>query len=366
MTDDNDTPEPLPTSTVGRSKAVTIRTAPEQAEYRDECISLSHDNSLNRYSGWPSPTVIISDGAYGVLGFDGDTADHQAIPQWYEPHARAWSRFALPATTLWFWNSEIGWAAAHPVLEQCGFRYVNCNIWNKGTSHIAGNVNTRSIRRFPVVTEVCVQYVKETLVDGQTLKAWLLSEWKRSGLALREANDACGVKNAAVRKYFDQGHLWYFPPPEAMENLSRYANTHGAPEGRPYYSLEGRAPVTAAQWSCMRPRFDCPHGVTNVWERSALRGSERVTVQGLKGRAVHLNQKPLDLMERIIHASSEPGDVVWEPFGGLFSGCIAARRLGRRAFGAEIDSTYFQYGLARVKREDAAEPQGSLEESLPK
>jgi hypothetical protein len=36
---------------------------------------------------------------------------------------------------------EIGWAAAHPVLEHHGFRYVNANIWDKGIAHIAGNVS---------------------------------------------------------------------------------------------------------------------------------------------------------------------------------------------------------------------------------
>ena len=58
----------------------------------------------------------------------------------YEPHVQAWAAAAAPHTTLWFWNSEIGWAAAHPVLEKHGFRYVQCNVWNKGSGHIAGNV----------------------------------------------------------------------------------------------------------------------------------------------------------------------------------------------------------------------------------
>src|SRR5512144_2972940 len=49
----------------------------------------------------------------------------------------------------------------HPVLERNGWRYVNANVWNKGKAHIAGNVNTAKIRRFPVVTEMCVQYVLE-------------------------------------------------------------------------------------------------------------------------------------------------------------------------------------------------------------
>jgi len=95
----------------------------------------------------------------------------------------------------------------------------------------------------------------------------------------------------------------------------------------------------------MRSKFFCPHGVTNVWERNAVRGQERVKT--VDGRAVHLNQKPLDLMSRIIEASTEPGDVVWEPFGGLFTASLAASRLKRRAFSGEIDSTYYQYGVQR-------------------
>jgi site-specific DNA-methyltransferase (adenine-specific) len=40
--------------------------------------------------------------------------------------------------------------------------------------------------------------------------------------------------------------------------------------------------------------------------------------------------------------------VVWEPFGGLFTAALAARSLGRRAFAAEVDATYYQYGLKRL------------------
>jgi site-specific DNA-methyltransferase (adenine-specific) len=337
-----------PTSTVGRGRAVKRDVQPDVTEYRDALVHVELGDSAVLCQSWPAPTVIISDGGYGVLGFEGDTSDHLDLPQWYEPNIAAWSRRATPQTTLWFWNSEIGWAATHPVLERYGWRYVNANIWNKGIGHIAGNVNTTRIRRFPVVSEVCVQYVFEARVDGLTLREWLLREWKRTGLPLRKANEACGVRDAAVRKYLDQGHLWYFPPPEAFVRLQEYANVHGRPEGRPYFSLDGKTPGTAEQWAAMRSKFRRPHGVTNVWDRPALRGSERVKLNGHSGRAIHLNQKPLDLMEQIIAASSDPSDVVWEPFGGLFTACTAARRLGRRAFGAEIDPTYFHYGVLRL------------------
>lgn len=338
------------TSTVGRGKAVVLGHGPSSDRYTDGAVSLHFGDSCAFYGSWPRPTCIVSDGAYGVLGFEGDTSDHLDVPAWYERHAKAWAAAATPRTTLWFWNSEIGWAAAHPVLERHGWRYVNCNIWNKGIGHIAGNINTRRIRRFPVVTEVCVQYVFEAKVGDRLLKRWLLDEWKRTGLPIKRANDACGVRDAAGRKYLDQGHLWYFPPPEAMQGLVDYANKYGNPRGRPFFSLDGVRPVSAKHWADMRSRFYCPHGVTNVWERSAVRGEERVTTgPGTSGRAVHLNQKPLDLMTRIIEASTDASDVVWEPFGGLFSASLAARTLGRRAFGAEIDPTYYQYGVARFR-----------------
>lgn len=333
------------TSTVGRGKAITLASPPQRDGYDDASVSLRYGDALQHYPAWPAPTAIISDGAYGVLGFDGDTSDHLDVPAWYEPHVQAWAAAAAPHTTLWFWNSEIGWAAAHPVLEKHGFRYVQCNVWNKGSGHIAGNVNTARIRRFPVVTEVCVQYAFEARIDGKSLKEWLLAEWMRSGLPRRRANEACGVKDAAVRKYLDQGHLWYFPPADALQRLVDYANLHGQPSGRPYFAPDGLRPISGQEWERMRAKFRCPHGVTNVWDRPAVRGAERVKTAG--GRAVHLNQKPIDLMTRIIQASTDPGDVIWEPFGGLFTASLAAQRSGRRAFAAEMDSTYFQFGVGR-------------------
>lgn len=340
---------PKPTSTVGRGKAIVLSAAPEVDHFSARGVEVRFGDSLDAYAGWPRPDVIVSDGAYGVLGFDGDTSDHLGIPEWYEPHVARWAERAKPGTTLWFWNSEIGWAAAHPVLEKHGFRYVNANVWNKGVAHIAGNVNTKRIRRFPVVTEVCVQYTIEPRIDGLTLKEWLLREWKRTGLPLRAANRACGVADAAVRKYLDQTHLWYWPPVKMFRKLADYANQHGNAEGRPYFSRDGEHPLTNEDWAATRAAFNCPHGVTNVWERAPLQGDERITLRD--GKAVHLNQKPLSLMTRIIEASSAPGDVVWEPFGGLFSGTVAAMRLGRQAFSCEIDPTYFQYGLTRLTRE---------------
>ena len=317
--------------------------------YRKFGATLHCGDFLEASADWPAPTVIIVDGPYGVGSFPGDPVSHEALPEWYRPHVARWSERALPETTLWFWNTEIGWASVHPVLAELGWEYRSCHIWDKGIGHIAGNANSKTLRRFPVVTEVCAQYVRQVKIPSRgsnlTLKEWLRWEWERSGLPLYKANAACGVKNAATRKYLTKCHLWYFPPPEAFESLARYANEHGNPQGRPYYSLNGVNPASAHDWARMRAKFYCDVGITNVWREPAVRGEERIKDAY---KCVHMNQKPLRLLEQIIAATSDPGDVVWEPFGGLCSVAISAANTGRQCYSAEILPQYFMAARERL------------------
>ena len=99
------------------------------------------------------------------------------------------------------------------------------------------------------------------------VKEWVRNEWTRSGLPLSKANQACGVKNAATRKYLTRDWLWYWPPGEMTERLAAYASAHGRPSGWPYYSLDGERAVTAKEWDALRYRWRHAHGLTNVWSR---------------------------------------------------------------------------------------------------
>jgi site-specific DNA-methyltransferase (adenine-specific) len=298
--------------------------------------------------------VIVVDGPYGVGGFPGDPPRPDQLPGWYAPHAALWARFSLPSTTLWFWGTELSWATVHPVLDLHGWEYRAAHVWDKGLRHIAGNVNGGTIRRVPVVTELCVQYVRRVELltgDGERLPMmkWLRKEWQRSGLPLYRTNEACGVKNAATRKYFTQDHLWYFPPPEMMERLAFYARRYGKATEHPYFSLDGETQLTATAWNRMRAKWHHVHGITNVWSEPPVRGVERLKSAGAK--IIHSNQKPLRLIDRAICASSDAGDVVWEPFGGLCSAAVASLRAGRRCYSAEIEPAVFSAATHRLQVE---------------
>lgn len=62
----------------------------------------------------------------------------------------------------------------------------------------------------------------------------------------------------------------------------------------------------------------------------------------------HPSQKPEALLERIIRASSNPGEIVLDPFSGTFTTCAVARRLGRRSIGIELQREYIEIGLRRL------------------
>lgn len=324
---------------------------------------LHHGDVQSAYGRWPTPVTIISDGAYGVRGFHGDTTGPEGLVDWYGPHVRAWSAAAHPATTLWFWNTELGWATAHPLLVEHGWEYVQTITWDKGMAHAAGNVNGQTIRRFPVVTEVCVLYRRRFDVPTSTghmpVQQWLRHEWQRAGIPLAKANEACAVKNAATRKYLTQDWLWYWPPGVMVERLAEYANAHGSHNGWPFFSMDGQAPVTAKEWDELRYHWTHQHGNTNVWHRGPLHDHERLkgtlrraaprVYQPTPTSSAHLNQKPLEFMERLVQAVTRPGDVVWEPFGGLCSGAVAAVALGRRAFAAEMDRDFARLAAGRLR-----------------
>jgi hypothetical protein len=320
-------------------------------------VQIELADAIDRYAEWPAPTTIVVDGPYGVGGFPGDPPTPEGLDEWYAPHAAAWAKHALPATSLWFWGTEISWAKVHPVLDLHGWEYRSAHVWDKGIGHIAGNVNGNTIRRFPVVTEVCVHYTRRVELrtgDGELLPMmqWLRKEWQRSHLPLYKTNEACGVKNAATRKYFTQDHLWYFPPPEMMERLAFYARRHGKPTRHPYFSLDGKTQLTAGQWAKMRSKWHHVHGITNVWSEPPVRGVERLKNE--KAKCIHANQKPLRLIDLTIRATTDPDDVVWEPFGGLCSAAITARRSNRRCYSAEIDPEIYAAATERLKQEKAS------------
>lgn len=64
-----------------------------------------------------------------------------------------------------------------------------------------------------------------------------------------------------------------------------------------------------------------------------------------KGNVLHVTAKPPELMEILIRNSSNEGQLVVDPFSGLFSVAVACQTLNRKFIGSEIDERYYQMGI---------------------
>ena len=62
-------------------------------------------------------------------------------------------------------------------------------------------------------------------------------------------------------------------------------------------------------------------------------------------------QKPLALLERIINASSNPGDVVLDPFCGCGTAVVGAEKLGRQWIGIDITYIALDLMIARLQKD---------------
>lgn len=92
------------------------------------------------------------------------------------------------------------------------------------------------------------------------------------------------------------------------------------------------------------------------WLLPLCTGSERLKVNGKKA---HPTQKPEALLYRVIASSSNPGDVVLDPFFGTGTTGAVAKRLHRRWIGIEREGSYIKLAQERI---DAVEPQEFIDD----
>jgi site-specific DNA-methyltransferase (adenine-specific) len=92
------------------------------------------------------------------------------------------------------------------------------------------------------------------------------------------------------------------------------------------------------------------HLVQNLWDDIPPISSQA------QERLGYPTQKPVALLERIISASSNPGDVVLDPFCGCGTAIDAAQKLGRQWIG--IDVTHLAIGLVEKRLNDAYNQHG--------
>ena len=267
-----------------------------------------------------SVSLVISDGPYGM---DKAAWDRQRGPdglrEWYAPHVEAWGRVCAEAASVYLWGNQRGVRALQPLMEEHGWTWRTCVTWDKGIAYFAGRISTEAMRTFYDVTEVCDVYTREP--DWPRLVRRALARFTGSRA---EAARLIGVDSRLLQFWedgerFPSWELWR----RAWEVLRGPWEVY--PGGPSTYEMQIRQAArcqtdkeTRFDYDMLRPPFHHPHGVGNVWSAPTVAGAERLS---------HPCQKPLTFYDRIIRASSRPGDLVLEPFGGTLRAAVACEAM---------------------------------------
>ena len=97
----------------------------------------------------------------------------------------------------------------------------------------------------------------------------------------------------------------------------------------------------------------------NVWDFSRVRFK-------MDEYENHPTQKPEALLERIIRASSNEGDIIFDPFSGSFTTSAVAVKLGRIAVGIDMNEEYYEIGIRRTGIADEYNGKQLIKEKLRK
>ncbi len=204
-------------------------------------------------------------------------------------------------------------------LERLGFEVRQQVILKKGRKAISGR-KTSTYKMFPVETESILFCVKDA---KPWVREFLKEKREKVGLSAREINEALGVKS-------NGGGMWSIwtgnnvdaqvPTEEMWKALAKV--------------LKFRYPYRKVGQT-----FHVELGLTDVWDDVEFYGWKRL----------HPTQKPEELIERIVRASSNEGDVVVDPFCGAGTVPVVCERLGREWLATETNPRYVELARKRIR-----------------
>jgi site-specific DNA-methyltransferase (adenine-specific) len=169
------------------------------------------------------------------------------------------------------------------------------------------------------------------------LKKYLDDELAESGYTEQTIRQLLG--NQMASHYFgfstrdkSQFVLPTLPNYEKLQSTGRWQ--------RPYEALRQEYESLRQEYESLRYTFNEKTGEINCWEY-AFRGDKRVN---------HPTQKPIAALEKIIKASSNPGDTVLDCFMGSGSTGVACVNTNRNFIGIELDEGYYNIAQKRIEQ----------------
>lgn len=205
------------------------------------------------------------------------------------------------------------------ITEDIGLELRQQIIVDKGIKAIAGRA-TKNYKMFPNTTESILFFIKDS---KPYIKNLLKQRQKDLGLKSKEINEKLGVKS-------NGGGMWSI---YTGDNMCKQLPTKEL-----WLKLCEILDIKNVNYESFCQTWNPIMGCHDVWTDFDFYEEKRF----------HPTQKPIKLIERLILASSNEGDIVLDPFMGGGSTAVACIKQNRHFIGFELDTNYYNACLNRI------------------
>ena len=200
---------------------------------------------------------------------------------------------------------------------------------SKGLRSIAGRTSDK-LRMFPTASEYLLYYVKQSDI-GITTKDISSNNMPELRKIFKKIHEDIGLKKSDIVKKIGQSadHSFrYYSSQWDMPTSSTYESILNLTKNKYIYPSYNDLKCI---FKSSRYTFNLPTGITDVWEFIPD-----------KVRYGHKTQKPKNITDRIIKASSNEGNLVYIPFAGSGSEVVSCIKNNRNYIATEINKDYIE------------------------
>lgn len=285
--------------------------------YNEDCI-----NGMNTIIPDESIDLIIADPPYfKVVGekWDYMWRTEEDYLNWSKQWINEASRVLRKGGSFYLFGYFRMLSRLLPLLEDAGLELRQQIVLNKGMQAVSGRA-TKNYKMFPNVTESILFLYKDS---KPYVKEFLKKRQKELGYTAKYINEELGVKS-------NGGGMWSI---YTGKNVCKQLPTEDL------WNKLQKILKFEIPYSKICQTFNAQMGVTDVWDDIKFYGEKR---------RFHPTQKPLDLITRLVLASSNEGNIVLDPFMGSGSTAVACRDNNRKYVGFEVDEKYYSQSIERL------------------
>jgi site-specific DNA-methyltransferase (adenine-specific) len=216
------------------------------------------------------------------------------------------------------------------------FNVLNRIVWRKPSGrHLA--CRKESLRRYFPQTEhiIFAESAKPIGFGFEPIRSQLHQAIIDAGITQKQVDQACGNKMSG--HWFGKSQ-WHMPSEQHYNTIKQLTGDRLPDYQVMYEQYRGLLDASNAARRTFKVTKQVPF--TDVWDFN--------TVNFYPGK--HPCEKPLDLMQHIVEASSLPGDVVLDAFVGSGSTAIACLDTGRSFIGCEMGDDEFEIAVERLSK----------------